>query len=287
MTDHDTDDSPLTGHLGDAFATAERAMGGVLAVRASRLDGSEAVSYRANDVASAASTIKVYLLGALLDDVAQGRITLDHEVVLEKADQVTGSGVLKALGPGRSYTMLDLATLMIIVSDNTATNLIMTAVGLDRFRAWIARYGWSDTTAAGKLQVPRDGPPSTTSARDLHDVMRRLWSGELLPESETAVARRILEAQQQTTALGRDLDFDPYSTESGESDLVIASKGGAIRGVRNEVAVIQQDGNAFVIAVTTRDCPDARFHVDNAGLRAVSTVTRVLFNHYLAAGQDA
>lgn len=271
----------------DAFAEAELAMGGVLAVCASRLDGSDPVTYRERDVAPAASTIKVYLLGALLDDVANGRITLDHEVALGPVDQVTGSGVLKSLQPKGTYTLHDLATLMIIVSDNTATNLVMDAVGLDRFRDWIACHGWSDTTATGKLQVRRDAPPSATSAHDLHDAMWRLWNGQLLPATETAVARRILGAQQQTAALGRDLDFDPYSTETGDSALVIASKGGTIRGVRNEVAVIRRRDDAFVMAITTRDCPDRRFHVDNAGLRTVSTVTRLLYDRYLASGASA
>lgn len=291
MSDSSTDTSPDTSPASDplrrALAETERAMDGVLAVRASRLDGSDPVTYRERDVAPAASTIKVYLLSALLDDVANGRTTLDQEVVLGHEDQVTGSGVLKSLEPTRRYTLRDLATLMIIVSDNTATNLVLDAVGLDRFRSWIARHGWNDTTSAGKLQVRRDLPPSTTSVRDLHDALRRLWTGELLPEAETAVARRIFAAQQQTAALGRDLDFDPYSTESGESDLAIASKGGAIRGVRNEAAVIRRGDDAFVLAITSRDCPDLRFHVDNAGLRAVSTVARLLYDRYLASGASA
>lgn len=282
-----TDPASTADALGAAFAEAERTMGGVLAVHASRLDGSDPVSYRERDVAPAASTIKVFLLGALLDDVANGRTTLDHEVILGHDDQVTGSGVLKSLQPTRPYTLHDLATLMIIVSDNTATNLVLDAVGLDRFRSWIAHHDWNDTTATGKLQVRRDAPPATTSVRDLHDAMRRLWTGELLPEPETAVARRIFAAQQQTAALGRELDFDPYSTESGDSDLVIASKGGAIRGVRNEVAVIRRGDAAFVMAVTTRDCPDLRFHVDNAGLLAVSRVSRLLYDRHLSTGASA
>jgi len=286
-TERSIDPAMAADALDAAFAEAEQAMGGVLAVRASRLDGSDPITYRERDVAPAASTIKVFLLGALLDDVASGRTTLDREVILGHDDQVTGSGVLKSLQPTRSYTLLDLATLMIIVSDNTATNLVIDAVGLDRFQRWIGRHGWNDTTAAGKLQIQLDAPPSTTSVLDLHDVMRHLWTGELLPEAETAVARRIFEAQQQTAALGRELDFDPYSTESGESDLVIASKAGAIRGVRNEAAVIRRGDDAFVMAVTTRDCPDLRFHVDNAGLGAVSRVSRLLYDRYVAAGASA
>lgn len=262
---------------------AEAAMGGALGVRASRLDGSDVFAWRDDERAPAASTIKVFLLVALLERVAAGEASLDDELVVARGDQVTGSGVLKSLQAGRSYTVGDLATLMIIVSDNSATNLVLDTVGLQRFRASLRAHGWSGTTASGKLQTVPRNPPSLTTPRDLHDAIVRLWRGELLPEAETAFARGVLEAQQYTDSLGRELDFDPYSTELGESSLRIASKGGAIRGVRNEVAVIRRGEDGFAVAITTRDCPDPRFHVDNAGGRCVARVTRLLFDRYIGA----
>jgi beta-lactamase class A len=273
-----------TDVLRRAFREAEAEMGGILGVRASRLDGSDPVVYQDEDVAPAASTIKVFLLGALLDDVANGRRSLDEEIVLGAEDRVTGSGVLKALQPARAHTLRDLATLMIIVSDNTATNLVLDVVGLDRFRAWIEGHGWHATRANGKLQVRRDAEPSTTTARDLHDAMASLWRGELLPVAETEVARTTLLAQQYTHALARDIGYDPYSAELGESSLTIASKGGSLRGVRNEAAVIRSGSDGFVVAITTRDCPDSRFHVDNVGSLCVSRVTRLVHDRYLGAG---
>lgn len=268
-----------------ALAGAEAEMGGALGVRASRLDGSDILAWRDDEAAPAASTIKVFLLVALLERVAAGETSLDDEVVLGRDDQVTGSGVLKSLQAGRSYTLRDLATLMIVVSDNSATNLVLDAVGLERFRASLRDHGWSATTASGKLQTVPRNPPSLTTPRDLHDAMLRLWRGDLLPEAETAFARGVLEAQQYTDTLGRELDFDPYSTELGESSLRIASKGGAIRGVRNEVAVIRDGENGFALAITTRDCPDPRFHVDNAGALGVARVTRLLFDRYLGSSE--
>lgn len=268
-----------------ALARAEAEMGGALGVRASRLDGSHLLAWRDDERAPAASTVKVFLLVALLELVAAGEASLADEVVLGRDDQVTGSGVLKSLQAPRSYTLRDLATLMIIVSDNTATNLVLDAVGLERFRASLQEHGWTGTRASGKLQTVPRNPPSLTTPRDLHDAILRLWRGELLPEAETAFARGVLEAQQYTDTLGRELAFDPYSTEMGESSLRIASKGGAIRGVRNEVAVIRDGDNGFALAITTRDCPDPRFHVDNAGALAVARVTRLLFDRYLGTAE--
>jgi beta-lactamase class A len=267
-----------------ALADAEAAMGGALGVRASRLDGSDPLAWRDDEQAPAASTIKVFLLVALLERVAAGEASLDDEVVLGRDDQVTGSGVLKSLQAGRSYSLRDLATLMIIVSDNSATNLVLDAVGLERFRSSLREHGWTGTTASGKLQTVPRNPPSLTTPRDLHDAIVRLWRGELLPGAETAFAREVLGAQQYTDDLGRQLDYDSYATEMGESALRIASKGGAIRGVRNEVAVIRRGDDGFALAITTRDCPDPRFHVDNAGALCVARVTRLLYDRYLGDG---
>lgn len=257
-------------------------MGGVLGIRASSLDGSALAAYREDDVAPAASTVKVFLLAAMLGEVAHGRLDLEQEVELRAADRVPGTGLLKVLQAGRAYTLRDLATLMIVVSDNVATNMVLDRVGLARFRAWLDEHAWPATRAAGKLQVSWDAPASTTSARDLHDVMRRLWTGELLPPRETDVARGILLAQQQTDTLGREIGYDAYAAELGESPLTIASKGGQLRGVRNEVAVLEHDGRAVVLAVTTRGCPDPRFHPDNAGSLCVSRAARLVHDRYLA-----
>lgn len=267
--------------LRSALAEAERVMGGSLGVRASRLDGSEPFGRRDDEPGPAASTIKIYLLIALLERAATGEASLDDEVVVRRSDLVTGSGVLKSLSPGRSYLLRDLATLMIVVSDNTATNLVLDAVGLAEARASVAAHGWNGTTVAGKLQTVPPNPPSMTTARDLHDAIARLWRGELLPDAETVFARSVLDGQQYTENLGRQLDYDPYATELGESALTIASKGGAVRGVRNEVGVVTHGDDAFALAIMTRDCPDLRFHVDNAGALCVSAVARSLYERYL------
>ncbi|MEJ2358884.1 MAG: class A beta-lactamase-related serine hydrolase [Deinococcales bacterium] len=192
----------------------------------------EGVAYRADHAFPAASTIKVFVLQALLEHAAAGRLGLDDERVLAPSDQVTGSGILKDLTPGRRYTLLDLARLMITISDNTATNMLIDALCVESVNTSIARHGWSKTHLAGLLQRPDlasagDTRRSTTSPGDLADAFTRLWRGELLPPPLTAVARSIYRKQQRTDQLGRFLPYDAYSTETGEASLVIASKSGS------------------------------------------------------------
>ncbi len=272
----------LAGHgdprFGDAPAADAR-----LGVVALPLDGggeadSAPVSRRATEAFTAASTIKVYVLQALLEAVAAGDHGLDERVELRAEDQVTGSGVLKALSPGTSYPLLDVASLMIVVSDNTATNLLIDLLGVERVREVVAARGWIGTYVRGKLQVAapvgdQKPSPSRTTPRDLADYFARLWRGELLPEDLTDVAKRIY-ARQQFTELGRAIDYDQYTAEIGESHVVIASKSGSVRGVRNDAGVIALgdpggERREVVLAVMTEGCPDRRFHPENLGAMVV------------------
>ena len=243
-------------------------------------------AYRPDEPFPSASTIKVFVLQALLEEVEADRVRLEDERVVQASDMVTGSGVLKTLTPGRAYPLVDLATLMIAVSDNTATNVLIDLLGIERVRASIVRHGWSRTQAMGKLQVGAvqaggKASPSMTSPADLAEYFTRLWLGELLPPRLTEVAKAIYR-QQQLGELGRSLDYDGYSAEIGVSDLRIASKSGSIRGVRNDAGVFEHApfdhaSPVVVMAVMTDGCNDERFHPDNLGAKVVGEVAALLY----------
>jgi beta-lactamase class A len=263
----------------------ERGMGGRLGLYAHPLREPErALRRREMEVFPAASTIKVFILLAFLEGVQVGRYALSDERALQAADKVPGSGVLKTLSAGRSYTLRDLVTLMITVSDNTATNMLIERVGVEAVNETCARHGWRGTRLDTPLQKPTSVPAETTP-RDLGDFFGRLWRGELLSTELTQLAQSIFAQQQYTEQLGRYLGFDPYSAEVGESDLVIASKSGARRGVRNDAGVITapavgSGGLELVISVMTKGCPDKRFYPDNSGLLAVSAASKLVFDYF-------
>lgn len=317
--DEQVDRAAAEGAATSAVATSDAAADNpaVLGVMAFPLPGAgvgsgrplsppAAVAYNAHLPFPAASTIKVYILQALLERIAAGAAELNDEVVLGASDQVSGSGVLKSLTPGRSYTLLDLATLMIIVSDNTATNLLIDFVGVEEINESMRLNGWLDSTLSGKLQLASPPPggkrsPSHTSPANLADYFGRLWLGELLPPELTTVAKEIYR-KQQYGELGRYLDYDGYSVEIGDAQWRIASKSGSIRGVRNDAGVLEStttDTKAdeagsevragqretlgaprapLVMAVMTSGCPDTRFHQDNLGARVLGAVARELFH---------
>ena len=261
-------------------ADVEAEFGGVVGVVATPLQGEQDKALRYNDGETfpAASTIKVFVLQTLLEQVQAGDLTLEDEIILTEAEKVTGSGVLKTLTAGRPYPIKDLATLMIIVSDNTATNLLLERLSVDKVNAVCQRRGWRDTVLTGKLQ--HGDAPSMTSPRNLADYFARLWRGELLGAELTDAAKHIYQQQQYTDQLGRSIGYDAYSTEVGESSLRIASKSGSIRGVRNDAGVISSDGMAYAVSVMTKGSSDGRFHANNAGSLAIASVSRAVYEHF-------
>jgi beta-lactamase class A len=267
--------------LAAALAALEARFGGDLSVAASDLSGGDPLHYRAERPIRAASTIKVPLLIAWLEGVADGEFDRQGEIELPDGVAVPGTGVLKLLTPGRRYPAIDLATLMICVSDNTATNALLSVVGIARVNALAERHGWHHTRLHGPLQAQPPATPPTTCAADLHTMMADLWGGRLLPARETAVAKHILLRQQYTEHLGRYIGYDYYDAETARSPISIASKSGNVRGVRNEVGVIRRGEAGFVLAITSETSADTRFHIDNPGHEAVARITELLFDHYL------
>ncbi|HET9026048.1 MAG TPA: serine hydrolase [Trueperaceae bacterium] len=278
-------------HVTDAAGAPDAAGVGALAVVAYPLEpnakADQGVAYRATEQFPSASTIKVYVLQALLEMVAAGDADLDDELLVGAEDQVSGSGVLTALTPGRRYTLRDLATLMIVVSDNTATNVLIEFVGLDEVNASIQAHGWTGTRSAGKLQTAAvlsgaKRSSSVTTAADLADHMARLWRGELLPPPLTEEAKAIYR-KQQFSELGRSIGYDSYLASIGEAPWRIASKSGSITGVRNDVGVFEPlpsaggGGEPFVVAIMTKGCIDPRFHAENLGAKVVGLAAAAVF----------
>ena len=111
---------------------------GRVGVACVHLDSGREVRHNADEVYFTASTLKVPLLVALYRLVDEGRIDLSERVELRDSMRVPGSSILKLMGNGLAPTVHDLATLMIVVSDNTATDLIFHRVGKDYLSATLA-----------------------------------------------------------------------------------------------------------------------------------------------------
>ncbi|WP_233218782.1 serine hydrolase [Deinococcus arcticus] len=263
--------------LGGLAAFHERLRGagfpGRVGLRVCALDGTELVATGADEVFPAASTIKVPLLVMALQAAQTGRLPLHGRVTMTAEDRAGGAGVLHELAPGLALTWQDVLTLMIVVSDNTATNMVIEALGLEAVNDWLAAHGLGGTRLVGPLQRPphlqneaqRRGERNATTARDQTEVLRALVAGEWLDPTHTALALSILERQQYRDLIGRRLPRD----EEGQLRFRVASKSGELLGVRHDVGVLWTP-RPLLVALLSRDGGDPREHPENRDVLALA-----------------
>lgn len=239
---------------------------------------------------NSASTIKIPLLALFLKDAEDGRLDINQPVFLKEENRVGGSGVLKSLSPNLSMSLYDFAVLMIIISDNSATNQIIDAVGLDRANAFFAENGWKNTHLAGKLYLPKpilpDGTEdfNSTSAEDLGDMMERMLAGTLVSENVSRQMMQIMAAQQLgkfnlSLPVIRLPDTRKPLPEVPAGRVIMANKGGTLTGkVLHDAAVILlPNGKKAVLTMMTAS-------PDKVGTEQImKEVSRTLYDHLMKA----
>ena len=219
-----------------------------------------------------ASTVKVAIFAAVMSGVAKGRIELEERVKVGPGDQTGGSGVLSVLRTGLAPTVADLCTLMIVVSDNTATNMLIDLVGgVKEVNAAVTSLGFGDITLHRKLPYPppplvagpmapltKDpGAFATATPAALLRLVSALRAGTVVDKPSSELIFRTLEHQQYHSGVPRAfLDLAEPGSAPGEWPAV-ASKTGSVRGCRAEVGVIALPGGTdFAYAVMADDLAD-------------------------------
>jgi beta-lactamase class A len=168
----------------------------------------QSITLNENEPFPAASIIKLSILWAFFEQVEAGRITTDERISLDAADQVGGSGVLYTLAAGLNLTLLDLATLMITVSDNTATNILIDRLGLAAITQTITNLGLTGTKLQRKMfdyERARLGFENLTTPADTAALLGLMHqSNRLTPDSHQKMLY-MLEQQQFNERLSREL----------------------------------------------------------------------------------
>lgn len=249
------------------------------------LAGDVIYSHQARRPFPAASTIKVPLLLLALERAQAGRLALDSRVVMQPEDRVPGAGVLHELAGGLALTWQDVLTLMIVVSDNTATNLLIEELGLEAVNDWLAAQGLTETRLVGKLQLPpqqqneaqRRGERNRTCARDQATLLGRLVRGELLDQHHSELARHILGRQQLRDLIGRSVP--PQA--SGQPAFQSLSKSGELSGVHHDVGILYSP-RPLIVALLSEGGTDPREHPQN---RDVTLLAQVLWPLLAQAGR--
>ncbi len=273
----------------DEIQTLAAGFSGMLGVWVKSLDAGEVCEWNARETYPAASTIKVPILYEVFRQAGEGRFRLADTSTLRAEDIVGGSGILKDLTPGLVLTVKDLATLMIVVSDNTATNMVIDLVGLDAVNTSCERLGLSRTRLENKVQRAPEGATviNRSTPADLGALMAMVAQREILTADACGAMMAILDRQHLHENITRRLpEFDGYLEKGTEPLIRVGSKSGSVRGTRNDVGYVRARGRRYVIAMMSKGCTDTRFYQDNEASVLLPKVSAAVYRH-LVGGAPA
>jgi len=196
---------------------------------------SEVFLHKEDEVFPSASIIKVPILMALFEQVAKGQLDINKSYTVSKAEFVGGCGIIQFMSE-LPYTLMDYATLMIDLSDNTATNKLIDVVGIDEVNALCSKIGLLDTILGRKLmdfEAMKQGKNNLTSGRDMLKLFEWIHFNEEKHETELKLLK-----QQMLN------DLLPTFTE--RSAYEFAHKTGELSGVRHDVGIMYLQDPVFV-----------------------------------------
>lgn len=203
------------------------------------LDTGAYVDLNGNSRFSAASVIKIPILVAFLQDVDAGKIQLDDMLTMQAEDVAEGSGTMQYSNPGTEYTALETASMMITISDNTATNMLIRQMGgisalNQRFQAW------GLTTTALQNPLPDLEGTNTTSSKELVELLALVNQGDLLSLRSRDRLLDIMRRTENNSLLPSGLD----------SEATIAHKTGDIGTLLGDAGIVDlPNGKRYLVAV--------------------------------------
>jgi len=215
----------------------------------------------ANDVFPQASSIKICVLAELYRQAQQGKLKLTDLYTVNAADLVQDSDIMGGLTPGITrITLRDLATMMVAVSDNAATNVLIDRVGMENVNAFLAAQGLHETKLRRKmmdLKAAAEGRENVSTPSEMAILLEALYRGQILNKELTEDFFKVLSTHK-----------DSWIPRNLPDDLKIANKPGALEGVRNDSGVIFVDKRPYILCVMT-----TYLHREREGEEAISNIS--------------
>lgn len=233
-----------------------------------------------------ASMIKIGILLELFRQCERGSLSLEDKLTLHDADKVAGSGILIDLMPGLDLTLQDTAVLMMALSDNTATNMLIELLGREEINEALRAAGMRHTELRNKIDFDLLAKSNDNFAvgtpRDFVELLTRLYRQELLSPESTERMLAIMRIQKYMDRFRRYLPFNPYAEELGrEQDLWVASKTGSLPGVCCEAGLIGTPAGVYALAVMTKDVRDESVHAENEGVLVIARISRMVYEYWI------
>jgi beta-lactamase class A len=255
---------------------------GKVAIAVKHLGTGESYYLNADEVRPTASLIKLAVMVEVYQQVAEDKVKLSDMVTLHKEDKVPGSGILTDhFSDGATFPLRDAVRLMIVFSDNTATNLVLDKIGIastgQRMEAWgfpntkiNAKVFRGSTTSVSPERTKKYGLGSTT-AREMIGLLEKLHQSKLVsPEA----CQEMLDHMKKC----EDKDKFPRFLPAGT---VVAHKTGSLNEARTDAGILYlKSGGPVAVCVLTNDNADHTWRPDNAGNLLCAKVAKEVADYF-------
>jgi beta-lactamase class A len=280
---------PATSDLQKKVEAIAASHHGSVALYAKNLTTGETVSLNSAVPVQTASVIKLPLMLQMFEQVKSGTLNLATPVVLTKDNQVPGSGILNIMDPGLSLSVNDVITLMMTLSDNTATNMAIDVVGLRTTNDMLARMGLKNTYFYKKVFKKPDGPMppdqkqfglGKTTAEEMARVMESIYRCDLGDRELCLQMITIMRNQQDHDMIPRYLKRD----NAAEDLSAVADKVGALDDVRNDVALVYTQRGPVVVSIFTYNNQDKSWTPDNEAEKLIARLAEAIVDEWSPEG---
>jgi len=270
--------TPATMPMRERLRTELTQFRGKVSLFAKNLDSGASFGIGENNRVPTASTIKLAIMVEAFSRVAEGKAKWTDELTLTNARKVGGSGVLQELSDGLRLTLRDAVTLMMIVSDNTATNLSLDALTTDAVNARMDMLGLPQTRVLRKVfggGTSRAGEDPTlkpyglgvTTPLEMVTLLEKLERGDVISREASKEMLALVKREQVHGGIGRTLN-----------GVEMATKSGALDQLRSNVGIIYTKRGRIAMAITCDEMPQIDWTDDNAGLLMLSRLSSILID---------
>lgn len=260
---------------------------GKVAVAVKHLDRGETFTHDADTVMPTASLIKTAIMVEAYAQADEKKIDLSKMVTVSKSDKVPGSGILTShFSDGATFSLRDAVRLMIVYSDNTATNLVLDAVGMKNVNSRMSSLGFKETRINAKVYKPetrldqergRKYGLGSTTANESIGLLEQVHRGKAASTEACKAMFDHLKACDDKEKMTR---FLPPGT-------VVAHKTGSVNDSRTDAGIIfipdaadKKKSHAVLLCVLTNDNEDKSWVIDNAAQVLIAKIAKTVYEHY-------
>lgn len=275
--------------LQDRLNARIKGFDGTVSLFAKNLDTGATIDIRGGDPVRTASTIKLPILCAVFDAVSRGQAKWTELLTVKKSERSSGTGIIASeISDGVQLPLSDVAHLMMVLSDNTATNLILERFGADAVNAYLDKIGIKTTRSMRKILRSDRGPddPSVgwsaagklpenlkfglgkSTPRDMVTILEKLERGEIVNPDASKEILAIMRRCQDGNGLRRRM-----------GSAKVANKSGALEALRSDVGIVYSDRGRIAIAITVDDMPKPDWSPDNPGLLMIADLAKILVDN--------